>query len=211
MGNRNLEHDWTLGSAGKPEADPGSVDWAIYTRARIQHLLEETSSSVEHLSYAYDAMIKHQGWRHLYARTKQPFNSFEQFCFEVKPWGLGYKREVIEGIIHERKTAQQIAQRAEPLNQNGGDRKSEQVESVLYDNTDFQGTSASYLTRRIARDYPVILEEMKEGKYPSVRAAAKAAGIIRELTTVEKVQKLWLKMTPEEKEQFQIWAIEQVS
>jgi hypothetical protein len=34
-----------------------------------------------------------------------------------------------------------------------------------------RGTSAEYYTARIARDRPDILEEMKAGKYKSVRAA----------------------------------------
>jgi hypothetical protein len=40
------------------------------------------------------------------------------------------------------------------------------------------GNAADYLARRIARDHPDILEEMKDGKYHSVRQAAIAAGII---------------------------------
>lgn len=42
-----------------------------------------------------------------------------------------------------------------------------------------QGTSADYLARRLARNRPDILERMKAGSYTSVRAAAKAAGIVR--------------------------------
>jgi hypothetical protein len=34
------------------------------------------------------------------------------------------------------------------------------------------GNHADYLTRRIARDRPDILDRMKAGEYPSVRAAA---------------------------------------
>jgi hypothetical protein len=40
------------------------------------------------------------------------------------------------------------------------------------------GNSADYLARRIARDRPDILQEMKDGKYRSVRQAAIAAGLI---------------------------------
>lgn len=40
------------------------------------------------------------------------------------------------------------------------------------------GTSHDYLTARIARDNPEVLEGMKQGKYRSVRAAAIDAGII---------------------------------
>ncbi len=40
-----------------------------------------------------------------------------------------------------------------------------------------QGEDSEYLTRRIARDNPEILERMKAGEFKSVRAAAIEAGI----------------------------------
>jgi hypothetical protein len=43
---------------------------------------------------------------------------------------------------------------------------------------------AEYLTARIARDAPAILERMKAGEFPSVRAAARAAGILKPLDPV---------------------------
>jgi len=46
-----------------------------------------------------------------------------------------------------------------------------------------QGTSADYLTARIARDRPDILERMKAGEYPSVRRAAMDAGIVKPTVT----------------------------
>ncbi len=42
-----------------------------------------------------------------------------------------------------------------------------------------RGNSEAYLAARIARDAPAVHEAMKAGKYPSVRAAAKAAGIVK--------------------------------
>jgi hypothetical protein len=51
------------------------------------------------------------------------------------------------------------------------------------DNCNMQfGNSADYLTARIARDHPEILESMKEGKYRSVRQAAIEAGIVNAKT-----------------------------
>lgn len=41
------------------------------------------------------------------------------------------------------------------------------------------GNNSAYLAARIARDAPAIHEEMKAGKYPSVRAAARAAGLVK--------------------------------
>ena len=42
------------------------------------------------------------------------------------------------------------------------------------------GTDPDYLAARIARDAPDVLEAMKAGKFQSVRAAAKAAGIVKD-------------------------------
>jgi hypothetical protein len=42
-----------------------------------------------------------------------------------------------------------------------------------------QGETSAYLLRRIARDHKDILADYEAGKYPSVRAAAKAAGLIK--------------------------------
>jgi len=39
--------------------------------------------------------------------------------------------------------------------------------------------AASHLLRRLARDHPDALAAYERGEYPSVRAAAKAAGIVK--------------------------------
>ena len=130
MGIGHLEHDWTLSSLGKPEAEPGSPDWAIYTRARIQALLGDFSSSVEHLEYAWNAIIKHQGWQHLYTRNKKPFVSFAAFCIEPKPWGLGYPQSVIEEIIHEKKTVKDVDLFTHATQRGHGQRQGNQYSNV---------------------------------------------------------------------------------
>src|SRR5262249_35108959 len=57
--------------------------------------------------------------------------------------------------------------------------KAEQADKGV-DNTVTRGaTNADYLTARIARDRPDVLEEMQAGVYPSVRAAAREAGLVK--------------------------------
>jgi hypothetical protein len=51
-----------------------------------------------------------------------------------------------------------------------------------------RGNQASYLSARIARDYPDILERMKAGEFPSVRQAAIAAGIVKVPTALERAR-----------------------
>ncbi len=46
------------------------------------------------------------------------------------------------------------------------------------------GNSADYLTARIARDGPDILERMKAGGFTSVRAAAIEAGIVKKTVSI---------------------------
>lgn len=50
--------------------------------------------------------------------------------------------------------------------------------------SDKGGTSADYLTARIARDHPSVHKKMKDGQYRSVRQAAIDAGIIEDRTRV---------------------------
>jgi hypothetical protein len=45
--------------------------------------------------------------------------------------------------------------------------------------TSAHGTDPEYLMARLARDYPEVVEQVKVGEFPSVRAAAVAAGIVR--------------------------------
>ncbi len=78
--------------------------------------------------------------------------------------------EALEAMIAERKTAEQRAAVALPQSPPGGDRKSEQYQGNNI--TLMRGTNPDYLTARIARDRPDILERMKAGEYKSVRSAA---------------------------------------
>ncbi len=79
-----------------------------------------------------------------------------------------------------------LANEPKPLQLEGGDKRSDQYQNHYYnynsDSPQQQGTSADYLTARIARDRPDILERMKTGEYRSVRQAAIEAGIVNAKT-----------------------------
>ena len=53
---------------------------------------------------------------------------------------------------------------------------------------------------RIARDRPDILERMKAGEFTSVREAAREAGIIKDVSLVEQILRLWQRATTEERQ-----------
>jgi hypothetical protein len=69
--------------------------------------------------------------------------------------------------------------------------------------TKFNDRGAGYLLRRLARSHPDVLSAYERGKYPSVRAAAKAAGIIKEHTWLEKIRALWQTGSYEDQTAFQ--------
>jgi hypothetical protein len=107
-----------------------------------------------------------------------------------KPYGsLGYESKVIDRIIYERQTAQAIAEQTKRQrtnseskkgNQNARKVKNDDVYNTVVSNPYAIGsTNAKYLTARIARDRPDILERMKAGEFRSVRAAAREAGIVK--------------------------------
>jgi hypothetical protein len=62
------------------------------------------------------------------------------------------------------------------------------------------GNRSDYLVARIARDRPDILEWMKAGEFTSVREAAREAGIIKDVSLVTQVVRMWEKATPEERQ-----------
>ena len=77
----------------------------------------------------------------------------------------GYEPEEIEEIIVERKSAEAQARNAKDLGKHGGDHMPGDRKQVDDVNLLSQGgNQVSYLTARIKRDHPEILERMKAGE-----------------------------------------------
>jgi hypothetical protein len=62
------------------------------------------------------------------------------------------------------------------------------------------GNRTRYLVNRIARDRPDILARMQAGEFTNVRDVAREAGRIKDASLTEKIQRLWRKATPEERQ-----------
>jgi len=141
-----------------------------------------------HVEAMVDVIKETEAYRVLEDRSGNPFTSYETFCVTPSPWGLGYPPGVIEHIIAERKQ-REVEDRAASMEGKrfldvGPPTIEEQNNvDVINIRTLGGGTSADYLTARIARDRPDILERMKAGEYPSVRRAAIDAGIVKATVT----------------------------
>lgn len=111
---------------------------------------------------------------------------------DVRAWEvLGYPDEDAmfqSEIGRTRKQADEdikkLRTKREALKNNQNSRKSKNGNSDTTSELTFSKRDTEYLTARIARDRPDILEDMKSGKYKSVRAAALDAGIVRPRFTV---------------------------
>ena len=194
-----------LDEVGNPGAIPGSRSWSIFLRDELRTLIKDTKFNSDILRGYRNTFIKYRGWEALTKRYDKPFVSYEDFCTTKPPFGLGYEPEEIEEIIVERKSAEAQAQNAKELGNHGeyGNRKPKaRGDIVTSSSTSKRGNQASYLTSRIKRDHPEILERMKAGEFKSVRQAALAARIIKEPTTLELLNRYWKKANPAERVKF---------
>ncbi len=65
-----------------------------------------------------------------------------------------------------------------------------------------RGTSTRYHIARLKRDHPAIAAALARGEYPSVRAAAKAAGLVHEPTPLDYLHRYWPQVSPEDRLRF---------
>src|SRR4029079_11562082 len=74
-----------------------------------------------------------------------------------------------------------------------------------------QKRDSAYLKRRLSKEAPKIYGDLLSGKYPSVRAAALAAGITKETPRLTSLKSDYSKATPAERQQFRKWLLSMIS
>jgi hypothetical protein len=80
----------------------------------------------------------------------------------------------------------------QPLAEHGGARA--QVDVVnLCNGAGAGGNSSEYLIRQLKRDAPEIAKRLAKGEFPSARAAAIEAGIVKVPTPLDTLRKAWAK------------------
>jgi hypothetical protein len=68
-----------------------------------------------------------------------------------------------------------------------------------------RGANTAYFMSRLARDHPRILAQLQAGAFPSVRAAAKAAGLINDVTPLEQLERWWQRASADDRDAFLDW------
>jgi hypothetical protein len=118
--------------------------------------------------------------------------------------GLGMRMEVVDAIVteqDEKKLLRDVIAGVPPLGKRGRPTMkdlAEQADKGAYGTYRRGSNNVSYLARRLNRDRPDIAARIDD--FPSMRAAAIAAGIIKPPEPLDVFQRLWAKMLPEERD-----------
>ena len=183
-------HVSVLDDLGNAQAPKGSKEWLAFwinEGKLVSRKLDDDAGDMQRILKLLEQFKAHQVLGKV---------SFELLCREE----FGFDPHQIEAIKKARKTARLgsvIEQaRAQPLPNHGGARK--QVDNI---NLNQGGTSIEYISRRLARDQPELLEAVERGEL-SPRQAGIKAGFIKVAPILQQLKKLWDKASPEEQQQF---------
>lgn len=161
-----------LDEVGDRDAPVGSRAWVIWAIGDARDLSRRLDWDVKMLKLSLKQLEDARAWEAL------GLLSFDMLVAQKVKLDPADARAVLEAkpgrSLGSVLRVQATAEEAKPLGPNGV-----RVNLSTCDNItgSGRGDDADYLTRRIARDRPDILERMKAGEFTSVRAAALEAGI----------------------------------
>ena len=181
----------------------GSLEWAERMSCRLQIAAETLNhDTVHHLIGTMHAI-----WQ-TYPRPweiwpeGQPFLVPDDYCRIVTghDWDalMTLAKEFSGGKLNTKSMRAELA-RAQAKYRKQGTR----TDLLRSNATKLNDRGAAYLLRRLARDekHKPFLDAYERGEYRSIRAAAKAAGIIRDPTPLEQIKKLIGKLSASELEE----------
>jgi hypothetical protein len=182
-------------------APVGSKDWAIWCRKKMQASVDKDRQSEDQFHDYWTEFLENRGWEPL------GFKNYQEFALCKRPDGLGMtKRQYLilcENAVQSREDEVADA-KAKPLAARGGqegnknaikvritEAKADPLAKVGHknevDNVNFVfkgGNQTTYTLRRLARDYPELLDRIESGEL-SVNAAAIQAGIRKKPSQAE--------------------------
>jgi hypothetical protein len=176
---------------GRESAPVGSRAWAERVRLNMQGLVSSVDANPSALRFYVDLVKEHQAWTLMSRDDGSCFRTFEEFCEYRQPWGLGRPWPELRPFIvaacagNEAQAAAMTSGLAPTLSDagsKGGEVAGRGRPKAVSDNerpNGPRGATTGYLAARIARDAPEVHEQMKAGAFPSVRAAAIKAGIVK--------------------------------
>lgn len=193
-----------LAGIGNKDAPKGSKEWSIYFAFYAKQRAEDATRNVQSLQQVLKKLKDHEAHKAIGLET------WDDFCQRE----IGITADQAEKVL----AAPPDATVGAVLGRHGGDRKSEKAkaEADQADNVSLKGksigkiggNSREYLTGLLDRDHPTIAAEVHAGTL-SARAGAIRAGIIRELSPLEKAQAAFRRLVKEDRDAFDLWRAEQ--
>ena len=182
-----------LSGIGDKDAPKGSKEWSIYFAFYAKQRAEDATRNVQSLQQVLKKLKDHE------AHKAFCLASWEDFCQRE----IGITADQAEKVL----AAPPDATVGAVLGKVGRPKKGEEKKGA--DGTLKRGTnSATYLKARLDRDHPEVAAQVHAGTL-SARAGAIRAGIIRELSPLEKAQAAFRRLTKEDQNAFGLWLNEQ--
>ena len=146
-------------------------------------------------------------WREIKPRNRDLFRDFCDFCQHQLPDGLGCDIDRLIRLCDTNSEAQlwlrsELAGTQAVTVKIGNNQHTEDVYNVNSLLTKRGGNGAEYLLRRLAKTEPAIVKRCEAGEFPSVRAAAIEAGIIKIPSAVDVAVKAYLKLSTADRSKF---------
>jgi len=197
MDNPEAE-DLLAAELGDENAPAGTKPWAIATVGVAHDIRYRVGEEAKALRRKIEIIEKFQ------AHTLLGFQSFDELCIRR----LSLSPEQVKAI----KEAAPGISIAVALARHGGPRTKAEVGQVdvikLPPPSGKGGTGKDYLTARLNRDHPELAAQV-QAKELSARKGAILAGIIRELSPLEKAQAAFRRLVKEDRDAFDLWRAEQ--
>lgn len=193
-------------------APKGSAPWARAVRVHMVTMLQDATTQLQRFRRHVQLFEKERGYQQLDDVYGHPFPSMRAFCTAKAPHGLGYDPALLEAMVQETREitlGEKIAE-IQKLREHGAPEGNHNAAKNKPDNTKVDtstfvekpGRASAYQVARLKRDRPDIAEALARGEYPSVRAAAKAAGIVADPTPLDYLHRYWRKVDPDARLRF---------
>lgn len=152
-------------------------------------------------------IVRKKLWREIKPRNRDAFRDFCDFCQHQLPDGLGCDINRLIRLCDTNSEAQlwlrsELAGSQAVTVKQGKPKKESNVYNINILPTKRGGTGAPYLLRRLAKTQPAIVKRYEAGEFPSVRAAAIEAGIIKIPSAIDVAVKAYLKLSTPDRSKF---------
>jgi hypothetical protein len=198
---RQLHHpDDEIGTLDDPK---GTARWARAMRVEIRQMWHEGTTQLRRFQRYLALMEREKGYQQLDDAFGHPFPSLRAFCLADPPHGIGFDPAFLDAVVRETRaiTLGELVAEVRALQAHGTNQYSEGEDLSMLKSSN-KGPTSRYFIARLKRDYPAVAEALARGEYRSVRAAAKAAGFVREPTPLVLLLRAWRHASPEERERF---------